>query len=236
MNLCIKIFFSRQLLYQPSFYCRLTDDILWSFWMQFKDYVHREIMGRVIFWAKIVQNFESLDVWLSRPQSIQSGNGLFYGVHSITMEKSAHDGEGGDARPPPFTISTITHTKVWCMLQPEKRYSIEHRAGWLAGGKWPSRASFVGDGSFRGFTCLRIFPGMKPWTAWVHFYHKYSTYRHELNYAQMAGASEVWLQLRGQIPPPISTLPLYVFCGLSIDISLLSSPGGGGRGLYTRGQ
>ncbi len=30
------------------------------------------------------------------------------GVHSIMMEKSAQAGEGGVARPPPLTISTIT--------------------------------------------------------------------------------------------------------------------------------
>jgi hypothetical protein len=39
---------------------------------------------------------------------------------------------------------------------PEKRHihrtpGPARRAAWLAGGKWPSRASFVGDGSFRVF-------------------------------------------------------------------------------------
>jgi hypothetical protein len=33
---------------------------------------------------------------------------------------------------------------------------------------------------------------MKPWTAWVHFHRKYSTYRHKLNHAQPAGARGVW--------------------------------------------
>jgi hypothetical protein len=31
------------------------------------------------------------------------------GVHSIMMEKLAQAGEGGGARPPPFTIFTITY-------------------------------------------------------------------------------------------------------------------------------
>jgi hypothetical protein len=34
------------------------------------------------------------------------------GVHSIMMEKLVQPGEGGGARPPPFTISTITHKVV----------------------------------------------------------------------------------------------------------------------------
>jgi len=35
-----------------------------------------------------------------------------YGVHSITMEKLDHAGEGGGARPPPYTISTIAYKVV----------------------------------------------------------------------------------------------------------------------------
>jgi hypothetical protein len=38
------------------------------------------------------------------------------GLHLIMMEKSARAGEGGGARPPPFTIFTITY-KFWCTLQ-----------------------------------------------------------------------------------------------------------------------
>jgi hypothetical protein len=36
------------------------------------------------------------------------------GVHSIIMEKLAQAGEegGGGARPPPFTISTITYVQI----------------------------------------------------------------------------------------------------------------------------
>ncbi len=33
-------------------------------------------------------------------------------IHSITMEKSAQPGDGGGARPLPFTISTITYKVV----------------------------------------------------------------------------------------------------------------------------
>jgi hypothetical protein len=31
------------------------------------------------------------------------------------------------------------------------------------------------------FTCVRIFPGMKHWTPWVHLHRKYSIYRHDRN-------------------------------------------------------
>ncbi len=31
------------------------------------------------------------------------------GVYTIMMEKFAKDGDGGDARPPPFTLFTITY-------------------------------------------------------------------------------------------------------------------------------
>jgi hypothetical protein len=41
--------------------------------------------------------------------------------------------------------------------------------------------------------CVCVFPGMKPWTAWVHFHRKYSTYCHKLKYVQTAGASGVWV-------------------------------------------
>ncbi len=39
----------------------------------------------------------------------------------------------------------------------------------------------------------RIFPRIKHWAAWVHLHRKYSICRHELNHAQLAGASGVWL-------------------------------------------
>jgi hypothetical protein len=43
----------------------------------------------------------------------QSGNGRpLSGVHSIMMEKLAQAGEDGGARPPPFTLSTITYKVV----------------------------------------------------------------------------------------------------------------------------
>ncbi len=45
--------------------------------------------------------------------------------------------------------------------------------------------------ALEGVPCVHIFPGMTPWTAWVHFHRKYSTYRHQLNHAQPAGASAV---------------------------------------------
>ena len=44
-----------------------------------------------------------------KPPSTQSGNGRpLSGVHSIMLEKLAQPGEGGGARSPTFTISTIT--------------------------------------------------------------------------------------------------------------------------------
>ncbi len=49
----------------------------------------------------------------TQPHSTQSGNGQFFDEHSIMMEKLAQAGEGGGgARPPPFTISTITYKVV----------------------------------------------------------------------------------------------------------------------------
>jgi hypothetical protein len=42
------------------------------------------------------------------PLRVEVANGLFHnGVHSIVMVKSAQLGEGGGARPSPFTLSTI---------------------------------------------------------------------------------------------------------------------------------
>jgi hypothetical protein len=38
------------------------------------------------------------------------------GEHSIMMVKSAQPDDGGSTRPPPFTLSTITNKKLWCML------------------------------------------------------------------------------------------------------------------------
>jgi hypothetical protein len=70
---------------------------------------------------------------------------------------------------------------------------IEHRAGkvpaWLAAGKWPSRVSFVGDGSCRGCPVCEHLPPF----SWVHLH---SIYSHELNHAQQAGADAPWLKLR----------------------------------------
>jgi hypothetical protein len=43
-------------------------------------------------------------------QSTQNGNGHFW--HTFHHEVSAQAGEGGGARPPPFTISTITYEVV----------------------------------------------------------------------------------------------------------------------------
>jgi hypothetical protein len=39
----------------------------------------------------------------------QSGNGRFFGIHSIMMEKLAQDDEGGGCTLPPFTIVTISY-------------------------------------------------------------------------------------------------------------------------------
>jgi hypothetical protein len=64
----------------------------------------------------------------------------------------------------------------------QRKYIIQNTGparwpAWLAGGKWPSRASFVGDGSFRGCPVRACaFSRMKPWTAWVRFHLNYSTY------------------------------------------------------------
>jgi hypothetical protein len=74
---------------------------------------------------------------------------------------------------------------------PEKRYSIEHGAGKAA--RLASWRKMTQPGEFswwwyRYVLCVRIFPGMKLWTAWVHYHRKYSTYHHELNHAQPAGA------------------------------------------------
>jgi hypothetical protein len=49
---------------------------------------------------------------LCTPQSTQSGNRTLSGGLSIMMEKLAQNGEGGGARPPPFTISVITYKVV----------------------------------------------------------------------------------------------------------------------------
>ncbi len=73
----------------------------------------------------------------------------------------------------------------WYTL-PEKGYSIEHRASQAA--RLPSWRKMTHPG-------VLIFPGMKPWTAWVHFHRKYSTYRQELNHAQPAEASGVCMLL-----------------------------------------
>jgi hypothetical protein len=45
-------------------------------------------------------------------QSTLNGNGHLYGVHSIMMEKSTKNDEGGGAHPPSLTISTITYKVV----------------------------------------------------------------------------------------------------------------------------
>ncbi len=42
--------------------------------------------------------------------------------------------------------------------------------------------------ALEGVPYLRIFPGMKPWTACVHSHRKYSIYHRELNHAQPARA------------------------------------------------
>ncbi len=44
------------------------------------------------------------------------------------------------------------------------------------------------------FPCVRIFAGMKHWTAWVHLHRKYSIYHHELNHAQPAGAGGICVE------------------------------------------
>ncbi len=64
--------------------------------------------------------------------------------------------------------------------------------------------------ALQGAPCVRIFPGMKPWTAWVHFHRKYSTYRHEINNAQPAGASGVWFY--PQRPKDAENWPNTAFC------------------------
>ncbi len=46
--------------------------------------------------------------------------------------------------------------------------------------------------SLEYFPCVRIFPGMKLGTTYVHLHRKYSIHRHELNHAQPAGAHRVW--------------------------------------------
>ncbi len=108
-------------------------------------------------------------------------------------------------------------------VKPEKRYGIEYRTGrrpaWLAAEKLPSRASFVGDGSFRGCPVRAHFPRMKPWKAWVHFHRKYSTYRQELNHAQPARASGLWYGVKHWLPRTcvgVETMaccwPLYTAC------------------------
>ncbi len=59
------------------------------------------------------------------PQSTQSGNGRFlHGVHSIMMEKLAQAGEeGGGARPPLFTLFTITYKVAVLRSSWESRYN-----------------------------------------------------------------------------------------------------------------
>jgi hypothetical protein len=49
----------------------------------------------------------------------QRGNCGFLAVHSIMKEKSAQAGEGGGARPPPFTLFTIRYkvAELQCTLQ-----------------------------------------------------------------------------------------------------------------------
>jgi hypothetical protein len=50
--------------------------------------------------------------------------------------------------------------------------------------------------ALEGVPCVRIFPGMKPTLDSLSTVHrKYSPYRHDLNHAQPAGASGVWLKL-----------------------------------------
>jgi hypothetical protein len=67
------------------------------------------------------------------------------------------------------------------------------RPAWLGGGKQPSRASFVGDGSFRGCLVRARFPRNETLDSLCTLHHKYSNYRHKLKYAQTAGASGVWV-------------------------------------------
>jgi hypothetical protein len=45
----------------------------------------------------------------SQPTEYTEWQRPFSGVHSVMMEKLAHAGEGGGARPPPFTIPSITY-------------------------------------------------------------------------------------------------------------------------------
>jgi hypothetical protein len=45
------------------------------------------------------------------------------GVHSIMMVKSARSGEGGDARPLPFTLSNLT-SKVVVYAPAERAYTL----------------------------------------------------------------------------------------------------------------
>ncbi len=86
--------------------------------------------------------------------------------------------------------------------QPEKRYTSYRTPGRQGG---PPGQLEENDQAGRvllvlvaleGVPCRRIFPRMKSCTAWVHFQRKYSTYRHELNHAQPAGASGVCAQLK----------------------------------------
>jgi hypothetical protein len=60
-------------------------------------------------WVRIFQTLPRAWV-LPQSTNTPSGNGHFlaYIPHPITMVKSAQPGEGGGARPPPFTLSTIT--------------------------------------------------------------------------------------------------------------------------------
>ncbi len=83
------------------------------------------------------------------------------------------------------------NTKISIIIREQtytKNTGPARRPAWLVGGKWPSRTSFVVMVSLERFPCVRIFPEMKHWTAWVHLHRKYLIYRHGLNNAQPAGA------------------------------------------------
>jgi hypothetical protein len=75
-------------------------------------------MGEVFFEGRISGLF-GLTVGLFCTQSTHRVATAISGVHSITMEKVAQAGEGGGARPPPFTIFTVTY-KV-AVYDPTKR-------------------------------------------------------------------------------------------------------------------
>ncbi len=87
------------------------------------------------------------------------------------------EGGGGPARPTPAP----QHGRVRVVWPREKTYTIEHRAAKAAQlASWRendlARRVLLVMAALEYFPCVRIFPGMKPSSAWVHLHLNYSAF------------------------------------------------------------